>query len=158
MTFLCFVTFTFWNCYILKLLRLETITFSDATLSDINVLCHVLSQYHTTVTLTTKLSRHSGVSQTLSHSSSPTTASGKSISEACEPYMAKLSFFFLNVKYGSRSAEHQQWQKCCLQQEESVVVTLYQDFYSSSVKGTQAWNFFFWLFLQKPKTYGPNGL
>jgi hypothetical protein len=32
--------------YVLKLLRLETITFSDATLSDINVvLCYVLSQY-----------------------------------------------------------------------------------------------------------------
>jgi hypothetical protein len=29
--------FTFWNHYVLKLLRLETITFSDATLSDINV-------------------------------------------------------------------------------------------------------------------------
>jgi hypothetical protein len=37
-----FLTFTFWNYYILKLLRLETITFSDATLSDINiVLCYV---------------------------------------------------------------------------------------------------------------------
>ena len=35
-----------WNYYVLKLLRLETITFSDATLSDINiVLCYVLSQY-----------------------------------------------------------------------------------------------------------------
>jgi hypothetical protein len=54
--FLRFVMFTFWNYYILKLLRLETITFSDATfsdatfsdatLSDINVvLCYVLSQY-----------------------------------------------------------------------------------------------------------------
>ncbi len=42
-----FLTFCeFWNYYILKLLRLETITFSDATLSDINVvLCSVLSQY-----------------------------------------------------------------------------------------------------------------
>ncbi len=41
-----FSTFTFWNCYVLKLLRLETITFSDAPLSDINVvLCYVLSQY-----------------------------------------------------------------------------------------------------------------
>jgi hypothetical protein len=38
--------FTFWNNYVLKLLRLETITFSDATLGDINVvLCYVLSQY-----------------------------------------------------------------------------------------------------------------
>jgi hypothetical protein len=38
--------FTFWNSYVLKLLRLETITFGDATLSDINVmLCYVLSQY-----------------------------------------------------------------------------------------------------------------
>jgi hypothetical protein len=41
-----FLTFTFWNYYVLKLLRLETVTFSDATLSDINiVLCYVLSQY-----------------------------------------------------------------------------------------------------------------
>jgi hypothetical protein len=32
-----FLTFMFWNYYVLKLLRLETITFSDATLSDINV-------------------------------------------------------------------------------------------------------------------------
>jgi hypothetical protein len=46
-TSLRFVMFTFWNYYVLKLLRLETITFSDATLSDINVvLCYVLSQYH----------------------------------------------------------------------------------------------------------------
>jgi hypothetical protein len=38
--------FTFWNYYDLKLLRLETIMFSDATLSDIKVvLCYVLSQY-----------------------------------------------------------------------------------------------------------------
>ncbi len=45
-TSLRFLTFTFWNYYILKLLRLETVTFSDATLSDINVvLCYVLSQY-----------------------------------------------------------------------------------------------------------------
>jgi hypothetical protein len=37
---------TFWNYYVLKLLCLETITFSDATLSDINVvLCNVLLQY-----------------------------------------------------------------------------------------------------------------
>jgi hypothetical protein len=28
--------FTFWNYYILKLLRFETISLSDATLSDIN--------------------------------------------------------------------------------------------------------------------------
>ncbi len=41
-----FLTFTFWNYYVLKLLGLETITCSDATLSDINVvLCYVLSQY-----------------------------------------------------------------------------------------------------------------
>ncbi len=40
------LTFTFWNYYVLKLLRLETITFSDATLSDINImLCYVLLQY-----------------------------------------------------------------------------------------------------------------
>ncbi len=39
--------FTFCNYYVLKLLRLETITFSDATLNNINVvLCYVLSQYH----------------------------------------------------------------------------------------------------------------
>jgi hypothetical protein len=45
-TFLRFVTFTFWNYYVLKLLCLETIISSDATLSDINVvLCYVLSQY-----------------------------------------------------------------------------------------------------------------
>jgi hypothetical protein len=44
--FLRFVMFAFWNYYVLKLLLLETITFSDATLSDINVLlCYVLSQY-----------------------------------------------------------------------------------------------------------------
>jgi hypothetical protein len=37
----------FWNYYVLKLLHLETITFSEATLSDINVvLCYVLAQYH----------------------------------------------------------------------------------------------------------------
>ncbi len=36
-TSLRFLTFAFWNCYVLKLLRLGTITFSDATLSDINV-------------------------------------------------------------------------------------------------------------------------
>jgi hypothetical protein len=38
--------FMFWKYYVLKLLRLETLTFIDATLSDINiVLCYVLSQY-----------------------------------------------------------------------------------------------------------------
>jgi hypothetical protein len=43
-----FLTFTFWNYYVLQVLRLETITFSDATLSDINVvLCYVLLQYRT---------------------------------------------------------------------------------------------------------------
>jgi len=36
--FLRVVMFTFWNYYVLKLLRLETISFSDATLSDINVM------------------------------------------------------------------------------------------------------------------------
>ncbi len=46
MTSLRFLTFTFWNYYVLKLLRFETITFSDDTLSDINVvLCYVFSQY-----------------------------------------------------------------------------------------------------------------
>jgi hypothetical protein len=44
-----FLSLTFWNYYVLKLLRLETITFSDAMLSDINiVLCYVLSQYRLT--------------------------------------------------------------------------------------------------------------
>jgi hypothetical protein len=38
--------FAFWNYYVLKLLLLETIAFSDATLSDINVLLrYFLSQY-----------------------------------------------------------------------------------------------------------------
>jgi hypothetical protein len=45
-TFLRFVRFTFWNYYILQLLRLGTIMFSDARLSDLNVvLCYILSQY-----------------------------------------------------------------------------------------------------------------
>jgi hypothetical protein len=45
-TSLRFLMFKFWNYYVLKLLRLETITFSDAKLSDIKVvLCYVLSQY-----------------------------------------------------------------------------------------------------------------
>jgi hypothetical protein len=35
-TFVRFVTFTFWNYYVLKFLRLETLTFSDVTLSDVN--------------------------------------------------------------------------------------------------------------------------
>ncbi len=39
--------FKFWNYYVLKLLRLETIMFSDATLSDINVvLSYGLLQHH----------------------------------------------------------------------------------------------------------------
>ncbi len=34
----------FWNYYVLKLLSLETILFTDATFSEINiVLCYVLS-------------------------------------------------------------------------------------------------------------------
>ncbi len=46
MTSIRFWTFTFWNSYVLKLLRLETLTYSDVTLSDINVVwCYVLSQY-----------------------------------------------------------------------------------------------------------------
>ncbi len=46
MTSLRLLTFTLWNYYVLNLLRLETITFSDATLSDINVVfCYVLSHY-----------------------------------------------------------------------------------------------------------------
>ncbi len=45
-TFLRFVMFMFWKYYVLKLLHLETITFSDATLRDKSVvLCYVLSQY-----------------------------------------------------------------------------------------------------------------
>ncbi len=48
MTSLRFLMFTFWNYYVLKLSCLESIMFSDATLSDINVvLCYVLSQYRT---------------------------------------------------------------------------------------------------------------
>jgi hypothetical protein len=43
--FFHFVMFTFWNYYVLKLLRLETITFSDATLGDINVLSQYLRNY-----------------------------------------------------------------------------------------------------------------
>ncbi len=36
----------FCDVYVLELLRFETIMFSDATLSDINVvLCYLLSQY-----------------------------------------------------------------------------------------------------------------
>jgi hypothetical protein len=36
----------FWNYYVLKPIRLETITFSDAKLIDIKiVLCYVLSPY-----------------------------------------------------------------------------------------------------------------
>ncbi len=51
-----FLAFTFWKCYILKLLCLETVTFCDATLSDINVvLCYVLSQYHGRALPTTNL-------------------------------------------------------------------------------------------------------
>ncbi len=43
MAFLRFVTLTFWKYYVLKLLPSDTNTFSDATLSDINVvLCYVL--------------------------------------------------------------------------------------------------------------------
>ncbi len=44
--FLRFLMFMFWNYDVLELLRLETIAFSDAKLSDINVvLCYVSSQY-----------------------------------------------------------------------------------------------------------------
>jgi hypothetical protein len=44
--FLHFVRLRFGTIYVLKLLRLETITFSDVMLSDINiVLCYVLLQY-----------------------------------------------------------------------------------------------------------------
>jgi hypothetical protein len=40
-----YVTPPFWNDYVLKLLHLETLTFRDAKLSDINVVwCYVLSQ------------------------------------------------------------------------------------------------------------------
>jgi hypothetical protein len=35
-----------WNSYVLELLRFDTLTFSDVTLNDINVVwCYVLSQY-----------------------------------------------------------------------------------------------------------------
>ncbi len=38
---------SFWNYYVLKVKCLETVTFSYAKLSDINVvLCYILSQYH----------------------------------------------------------------------------------------------------------------
>jgi hypothetical protein len=36
-TYLRFLTFTFWNSYVLELLRFDPLTFSDVTLSDINV-------------------------------------------------------------------------------------------------------------------------
>ncbi len=50
MTALRFLMFTFWNSYVLKQLRLETLTFSDVTFCDINVVwCYVLSQYPDTV-------------------------------------------------------------------------------------------------------------
>ncbi len=46
MTALRFFKFTFSTYYVWQLLCFETITFCDATLSDINViLCYVLSQY-----------------------------------------------------------------------------------------------------------------
>ncbi len=46
MTSLRFLTFTFWNFYVLKLLSWETLTFSYVTLIDINVVwCYVMSQY-----------------------------------------------------------------------------------------------------------------
>ncbi len=35
-TSLRFLTFTFWNSYVLKHLCLESLTFSDVTLTDIN--------------------------------------------------------------------------------------------------------------------------
>jgi hypothetical protein len=35
-----FVMFTFWNYFVLKLLRLETFTFSDATLNNLNVVLY----------------------------------------------------------------------------------------------------------------------
>jgi hypothetical protein len=42
----------FWNYYVLKFLRLETITFSDAMLSDIIVvLCYVTFHFRKRVTL-----------------------------------------------------------------------------------------------------------
>jgi hypothetical protein len=45
-TLLRYVTFTFWYSYVLKLVRLETLTFSDLTFCDMNVVwCYVLSQY-----------------------------------------------------------------------------------------------------------------
>ncbi len=54
-TFLRFVMFTFWNYYVLKVLRLETITFSDSTIGDINVVLYYCtfcrSTYSTNQTL-----------------------------------------------------------------------------------------------------------
>ncbi len=45
----------------MELLRLETVTFGDVTLSDINVVwCYVLSQYHSFTSLYTLLV-HSGI-------------------------------------------------------------------------------------------------
>ncbi len=48
----------FWNPYVKKLLHLEIITYSDATLSDINVVfCYVFLQYHIYSELTDRLLR-----------------------------------------------------------------------------------------------------
>jgi hypothetical protein len=45
-SFLRYVTFTRWHSYVLKLIRLDTLTLSDATLCDVYVvLCYVLSQF-----------------------------------------------------------------------------------------------------------------
>jgi hypothetical protein len=47
----------FCGVYVLELLCFETLTFSDATLSDINVvLCYVLSQYRKVTLRSTKIS------------------------------------------------------------------------------------------------------
>ncbi len=41
---------------------------------------------------------------------------------------------------------------------QNVVRTVYDYVSLDEFKGTQEWNFFVWLFLQKPKPYGPKGL
>jgi hypothetical protein len=69
-----------------------------------------------------KLSRHSGVSQTWSHSSSPTIASGNSISEACELYFAHARQSIKNDRNAAYSKRIMLQYLC------------YQDFYPSIVR------------------------
>jgi hypothetical protein len=59
----------------MKLLRLETFTFSGATLSDINiVLCYVLSQYPSDLILLTKMSDKSNNQDQVSSNAGPSKA------------------------------------------------------------------------------------